>query len=72
MNFYPAAVYVEPESKGLFDYNNRSEKVSNQESVIGRSSLYGGWCDGKIESSSFAGFNKSAINTFLTVPESMR
>jgi hypothetical protein len=28
---YPAAVYFEPESKGLFDYNNRSERVSNQE-----------------------------------------
>ena len=39
---YPAAVYVEPESKGLFDYNNRSEKVSNQESVNRRSSLHSG------------------------------
>jgi hypothetical protein len=33
---YPAAVYFEPESKGLFDYNNRSERVSNQESGDGR------------------------------------
>lgn len=58
---YPAAVYVEPESKGLFDYNNRSEKVSNQESsdraILFRLGLVR--CEAtKIASTWMAGFSK--------------